>query len=58
MTDELDYTFRAMGSEVRLLIGQPLLSRSAPPLEAADRQRAFVWDFDRRLSRVRSDSDL
>jgi FAD:protein FMN transferase len=58
MTDELDYTFRAMGSDVRLLIGQPLLTRTAPPLDAADRERAFVWDFDRRLSRFRSDSDL
>jgi thiamine biosynthesis lipoprotein len=58
MIEELDYTFHAMGSEVRLLIGRPLLARSPSPLEAADRQRAFVWDFSDRLSRFRSDSDL
>ena len=40
-----------MGSEVRLLIGEPLLPQCAPPLEAADRERAFVWEFGRRLSR-------
>jgi thiamine biosynthesis lipoprotein len=58
MTVELDYTFRAMGSDVRLLIGDPLLRSSPPPLEAADRQRAFVWNFSDRLSRFRSDSEL
>jgi thiamine biosynthesis lipoprotein len=58
MTIELDYTFRAMGSEVRLLIGDPLLGSAPPPLEAADRQRAFVWNFSDRLSRFRADSEL
>lgn len=55
---ELDYTFRAMGSEVRLLIGERLLSTAPSPLEAADRERAFVWEFSDRLSRFRTDSDL
>jgi thiamine biosynthesis lipoprotein len=58
MHDELDYTFRAMGSEVRLLIGDPLLPGSPTALEAADRERAFVWNFSDRLSRFRPDSDL
>jgi thiamine biosynthesis lipoprotein len=57
MTVELDYTFHAMGSDVRLLIGDRLLA-SAPPLQAADRERAFVLEFSDRLSRFRSDSDL
>ena len=48
---ELDYTFRAMGSDVRLLIGDRLLAGAPPPLEAADRERAFVWEFSDRLSR-------
>ena len=42
MTEELDYTFRAMGSDIRLLIGRPLVPRAPTPLEAADRERAFV----------------
>lgn len=58
MTNELDYTFRAMGSDVRLLIGAPLVPGSPPPLDAADRERAFVWNFSDRLSRFRPDSDL
>ena len=58
MSTELDYTFRAMGSDVRLLIGDRLLSRSFLPLEAADRERSFVLHFSDRLSRFRSDSDL
>ena len=58
MATELDYTFRAMGSDVRLLIGDRLLSRSVLPLEAADRERSFVLHFSDRLSRFRSDSDL
>ena len=58
MAIELDYTFRAMGSDVRLLIGGRLLASAPPPLEAADRQRAFVREFSGRLSRFRPDSDL
>jgi thiamine biosynthesis lipoprotein len=58
VTAELDYTFPAMGSDVRLLIGDPLLGSSPPPLEAADRERAFVCKFSDRLSRFRIDSEL
>jgi thiamine biosynthesis lipoprotein len=58
MIDELDYTFHAMGSEVRLLIGERLVNSAPPPLEAADRERAFVLDFGYRLSRFCPDSDL
>jgi thiamine biosynthesis lipoprotein len=58
MAIELDYGFRAMGSEVRLLIGPPLLASAAPPLEAADRERAFVLQFAQRLSRFERDSEL
>jgi thiamine biosynthesis lipoprotein len=55
---ELDYTFQAMGSDVRLLIGAPLLRDGPPPLDAADRERGFVCDFGHRLSRFREDSEL
>ena len=58
MPTELDYRFDAMGSEVRLLIGPPLLSSAVPPLEAADREREFVLQFARRLSRFESGSEL
>jgi FAD:protein FMN transferase len=58
MSQLLDYTFAAMGSEVRLLIEPPLLPGLPPALEAADRERSFVWDFGRRLSRFVPDSEL
>jgi FAD:protein FMN transferase len=58
MSHELDYTFAAMGSEVRFIIEPPLLPGLPPVLEAADRERAFVWDFARRLSRFVPDSEL
>jgi FAD:protein FMN transferase len=58
MSAELDYTFEAMGSEIRLLIERPLLAGAPAPLEAADRARAFVLEFGARLSRFSPDSDL
>lgn len=58
MPTELDYSFPAMGSDIRFLIGQPLASRMAPALEVADREQAFVLDFAQRLSRFRPESDL
>jgi FAD:protein FMN transferase len=58
MSFELDYTFEAMGSDIRLLLGEPLLASTPRPLEAADRERAFVWQFSDRLSRFLADSDL
>jgi thiamine biosynthesis lipoprotein len=58
MASELDYTFRAMGSDVRLLIGDRLLANAPAALDAADRERAFVWEFSDRLSRFRPDSEL
>jgi FAD:protein FMN transferase len=56
--DELDYVFHAMGSDVRLLIGRPLRPGAPAPLEAADRERGFVFDFGHRLSRFAPDSEL
>jgi thiamine biosynthesis lipoprotein len=55
---QLDYTFQAMGSEIRLVIGAPLLPSAPAPLDAADRERAFVWDFSDRLSRFLPSSEL
>ncbi len=58
MGPHLDYTFHAMASDVRLLIG-PRLRRTAPlPLDAADLEKAFVLEFGRRLSRFIPDSEL
>ena len=58
MGPHLDYTFHAMGSEVRVLIG-PRLRRTEPsPLNAADRERRFVLEFARRLSRFEPSSEL
>lgn len=58
MSAELDYTFHAMGSDVRLLIGPRLLQRAPTQLEAADRERAFVRGFAHRLSRFVPESEL
>lgn len=55
---ESDCVFRSMGSEVRLLIGPPLMAQMPSPAEAAAREEAFVTDFARRLSRFRTDSEL
>lgn len=54
---EHDLTFDAMGSHVRLLIGEPGPGM-APAAEAAEQGRRFVEDFDRALSRFRPESEL
>jgi len=58
MSGEHDTTFHAMGSDVRLLIGAPLLRSARPPDVAGWRERAFIEDFAARLSRFRADSEL
>ena len=58
MTREHDSTFHSMGCDVRMLIGPPLREGLPGPAEAAARERAFVEDFARRLSRFREDSEL
>lgn len=58
MNDPVDYTFSAMGSDIRFLIERPLLPTLPSPLAAADRERAYVWNYARRLSRFRVDSEL
>ena len=55
--NEHDLTFDAMGSHVRLLIGEP--GPGMPPAAAAAEQgRRFVEDFDGTLSRFKPDSEL
>lgn len=58
MAVEHRITFHAMGSDVRLLIGRPLLAGSPSPEELALRAQAYVEDFAARLSRFRDDSEL
>ncbi|MFZ0975698.1 MAG: hypothetical protein WAN22_25965 [Solirubrobacteraceae bacterium] len=58
MNEDVDYTFHAMGSDVRLLIGRPFVPRAATPLDAAEREREFVLAFAHRLSRFIPDSEL
>jgi thiamine biosynthesis lipoprotein len=54
---EHDLTFDAMGSHVRLLIGEP--GPGMPPAAvAAEQGRLFVEDFDATLSRFKPDSEL
>lgn len=52
-----DVTFDAMGSEVRLMIGDPLPG-SPPADHAAAEARRFIHGFDAALSRFRDDSEL
>lgn len=54
---EHDLTFDAMGSHVRLLIGEPG-PEMAPASEAAERARRFIFEFDAALSRFKPDSEL
>jgi FAD:protein FMN transferase len=58
MLSELHYSFQAMGSDVRLVIGPPLDRRALPATDAADREREFVLEFARRLSRFLRGSEL
>jgi thiamine biosynthesis lipoprotein len=54
---EQDLTFDAMGSHVRLLIGEP--EPGMPPAyEAAEHARRFIFDFDAALSRFKPGSEL
>ncbi|HVX32306.1 MAG TPA: FAD:protein FMN transferase [Solirubrobacterales bacterium] len=56
---EHDLTFDAMGSHVRLLIGEPPAGADLPAAaEAAAGARRFVQDFDAALSRFRPGSEL
>jgi FAD:protein FMN transferase len=54
-----DVTFRAMGSEIRLIVGEPELPADDPDaVEAVRRSREFIEDYERCLSRFRPDSEL
>ena len=57
MAGELDYTFHAMGSDVRLLIGRPLLPSAPPPRGGRSRARVRVGVRAPALA-VSPDSDL
>jgi len=54
---EHDVSFDAMGSHVRLLIGEPGPGM-APATDAAEQARAFVTEFDAALSRFKPESEL
>jgi FAD:protein FMN transferase len=58
MSDQHDIVFHSMGSDVRLLIGPPLLRDGRSPVQSGWRERAWVEDFAARLSRFRDDSEL
>lgn len=55
---ELDYSFAAMGSDIRFLIERPLLKTLPAPLEAAEREARWVWRFGQQLSRFNPESEL
>jgi FAD:protein FMN transferase len=53
-----DTTFRSMGSDIRLIVEAPLMRELPAPAEAVVRERAYIEDFARRLSRFRPESEL
>jgi FAD:protein FMN transferase len=55
---EHDLSFEAMGSEMRLLIGEPLRADLPSPAAMAARAREYIEEFDARLSRFQPDSEL
>lgn len=52
-----DVTFRAMGSEIRLIVGAPGPD-GLDPVQAVVETKAFIEEFEQRLSRFRPDSEL
>ena len=58
MSEEHDITFHSMGSDVRLLIGAPLLGDAPTPAQAGWLEQAWIENFAARLSRFRDDSEL
>jgi thiamine biosynthesis lipoprotein len=58
MTQEYDERFKAMGSQIRVLIGPPVSPDLESALDAGARVREFIHDFDHRLSRFHEDSEL
>jgi FAD:protein FMN transferase len=54
---DYDVTFDAMGSHVRLLIGDPGPG-ALPAPSAAERARLFIVEFEQALSRFREESEL
>jgi FAD:protein FMN transferase len=52
-----DVTFRAMGSEIRLIVGDPG-PNGLDPIDAVAGTRAFVEEFEQCLSRFRPSSEL
>ncbi len=58
MSASHDTTFHSMGSDVRLIVGTPLVGGLLPPAEAAAAARRYIEDFARRLSRFRPQSEL
>lgn len=57
MSAEHDLSFEAMGSHVRLLIGEPGEGMDPAPV-AAGRARQLIHDFDAALSRFKPESEL
>jgi FAD:protein FMN transferase len=55
---EADITFRAMGCEIRVIVGDPLDAASPPAAIAAQDAQRWICDYDRRMSRFRADSEL
>ncbi len=58
MSGAIDVTFRAMATDIRFVIGAPLLAGTRAPDRAAEREQEFVLDFAHRLSRFEPDSEL
>lgn len=58
MPDVVQIRFPAMGCPIQVIVGQPLAAGTPAPAKAAAAARAYLEDFDARLSRFRADSEL
>lgn len=58
MSARCDLAFHCMGSDVRLIVDAPLRPGLPAAAAAAARERRYLEDFARRLSRFRPDSEL
>ena len=58
MSAAADITFKAMGSDVRLIVEHALSPAAPAPAESAELERRYILDYAARLSRFRAESEL
>lgn len=57
-SDVVDRGFELMGTQIRILVGEPSSAEAGSPEHAADRVEAFLHVYNETMSRFRPDSEL